>query len=31
VRDRLEKGLIRGKKSSRLWRIPISEIERMLG
>lgn len=31
VRDRLEKGLIRGKKSGRLWRIPVTEIERMLG
>jgi hypothetical protein len=31
ARDRLEKGLIRGKKSGRLWRIPVTEIERMLG
>lgn len=31
VRDRLEKGQVRGAKSGRLWRIPVTEIGRMLG
>nr|WP_294556270.1 helix-turn-helix domain-containing protein [uncultured Rhodopila sp.] len=31
VRDRLKKGSIRGAKSGRLWRIPITEIGRVLG